>query len=199
MPELSLTSFVDIVSASGTSKLAKVRNIKYRSPYTPASDFYRLFREFLIDIHHHARQKSDLDDILGTVSDKKKLANYPSLIEGYKKWWGRKNIKWFQPLNSSWSAHGVDIRVNPELGLNINGVNYLIKLYMKTESISKSRVNIITHLMEESLSTFSTNKCLMTVLDVRNGHLFIPTVPIKGLSAALDGELAYISAVWSII
>jgi hypothetical protein len=37
----------------------------------------------------------------------------------------------------------------------------------------------------------------MAVLDIRNSKLFFPTVPIPGLSVALDGELAYIAALWS--
>jgi len=195
MPELSLTTFVDIVSASGTTKLSKVRQAKLRPKYSPAIDFYRNFREHICNIHKRNESKSELQKILKGLTDKKKITNYPSLVKGYSKWWGAKKLNWFDPSASVWSAHKVDVRVNPELGLNINGYNHLIKLYMKTEGISKNKIDIILHLMHISLCD-PKKQNIMSVLDVRNNHLISYTTPINGLSAALDGELAYISAVW---
>jgi len=41
MPEISLTDFVDFTSASGTSKLSKLKQFKSRPEYEPAFDFYK--------------------------------------------------------------------------------------------------------------------------------------------------------------
>jgi len=194
--EISLTDFVDIVSASGTPKLNKVRYIKRRGPYSPAKDFYRPFREHLINVHRENRVKQALDDVMPFITDSKKIHNYPFLIQGYKKWWGNKNLIWFDPPSMNWSAHNVDVRVNPELGLILNGQAHLIKLYMKSPILTKTRVDIITHLMEISLAGVCNQVTIMSVLDVRRSKLISPTVPIAGLNAALDAELAYINALW---
>lgn len=51
MPQLSLTDFVDIVSKSGRPKATKVLQVKERPEYEPAFDFYRPFREHVIETH----------------------------------------------------------------------------------------------------------------------------------------------------
>jgi hypothetical protein len=91
----------------------------------------------------------------------------------------------------------VDVAVNPEVGLKINGEPYLSKLYFKAEPLSKNRVDIITHLMEICLRDRASAETRMSVLDTRRGRLICPRVPIPGLSAALAGELAYVAALWA--
>ena len=86
--------------------------------------------------------------------------------------------------------------MNPELGLQINGQSHLIKLYFKAKKLSKTRIDIITHSMDATLSRFAPPHTCMSVLDVRHSKLISPTVPIEGLDAMLVGELAYIAAVW---
>lgn len=199
MPDLSLTDLVDVISASGTPKYTKVKQIKERPPYSPATDFYKAFRDFVLENHTSTGNKNNLDILLPSLTDDKKKTNYPPLVAGYKKWWGSKKLVWFNPSSGIWSAHGVDIRVNPELGLVVNGTHHLIKLYLKADPLSKLRVDIITHLMDATLSADAPAGCKMGVLDVRRSKLIIPTVPVAGLNAALDGELAYVSATWKLI
>lgn len=196
MPDISLTDLVDIASASGTPKITKVRNIKYRAPYSPASDFYRAFREHITELHQEGLAKNHVADILDQLEDEKKLTNYPPLVEGYKRWWGRKTIEWFEPESGVWSAHEVNVRVNPELCLEINGTAHLIKLYMKSDPLSKRRIDLITHLMDITLSPLCAVPSVMSVLDVRRSNLISPTVPIPDLTAAVNAELAYIAALW---
>lgn len=195
MPQISLTDFVDIVSTSGTPKFTKVKEVKNRPPYAPAADFYKILRDRIIEIHQRGLDYKDLQSLVKSLSDRKKVNNYPVLINGYRKWCGRKELKWFTPPQGLWSAHGIDVRVNPELGLEINGKFHLVKLYFKADKLSKTRTDIITHLMESCLGAQSPDTT-MGILDIRNSKLLCPTVPIPGLSVALDGELAYIAALW---
>lgn len=195
MPQISLTDFVDIVSTSGTPKFTKVRKVKNRPPYAPGADFYKSLRDRIVEVHQKGLEYKDLQNLLKSLSDRKKAINYPILLNGYRRWWGRKKLKWFAPHQGLWSGHGIDVRVNPEIGLEFNEKLYLIKLYFKADKLSKTRTDIITHLMETCLGAQSSD-IIMGVLDIRNSKLLCPTVPISGLSVALDGELAYISALW---
>jgi len=67
--ELSLTDFVDFVCKSGSTKLTKVKQIKNREDYSPATDFYKALREGIQDIHRKNGKKKELKIILEKVSD----------------------------------------------------------------------------------------------------------------------------------
>ncbi|MEW6669285.1 MAG: hypothetical protein AB1512_29085 [Thermodesulfobacteriota bacterium] len=196
MPRLSLTDLVDVVSTSGTPKMTKVSQIKNRKPYEPAFDFYKPIRDWIVEFHQHDRAKSSIGDILSKVNDEKKLTAYPVIVQGYKKWWGRKSLVWFEPPDNLFSSHGVDVSVNPELGLYVDNYPHIIKLYFKADKLSKNRIDIITHLMGVSLAGQCPEGATMSVLDVRRAMLFSPTIPIPGLSAIIRAELAYISTPW---
>ena len=197
MPRISLTDFVDIVAASGTPKATKVRQVKTRPEYQPAFDYYKQLREGIEECHRSKAPKGQLDDHVGDIRDPKKVQNYKAILAGYKRWWGRKDLRWFEAPSELFSRAGVDVGVNPELGLRINGAPHLIKLYFKADPLSKSRVDVITHLMETCLRSGSPGGTTMAVLDTRRNKLICPTVPIPGLDAALSGEMAYIAALWN--
>lgn len=196
MHRLSLTDFVDIVSKSGTPKATNVAKVKHRPGYEPATDFYKPLRDRIIDTHRNNLSLKNLEKLLSSLSDQKKLKNYPAVIEGYSTWCGKKTFKWFDPPSDFFSQHGIAISINPELGLVVNGQPYLIKLYFKSDPLTKNRIDIATHLMEVSLRKHCEAGETMAILDVRCGKLFSPKVPIPSLSATLDAELAYIAALW---
>jgi hypothetical protein len=199
MPRISLADFVDIVSKSGTPKATKVAQVKNRPDYEPAVDFYKPLREFIVDNHKRALPKFAPAAVLASITDPKKMTNYPAAVEGYRKWWGSKTLEWFDPAVGTFSAHGVDVVVNPELGLVVNGKPYVIKLYFKADPLSKARIDVVTHMMEETLRGSHREGETMAVLDVRRARLLAPTVPIPRLTAALNAELAYIAAMWEAV
>ncbi|MCE5254499.1 MAG: hypothetical protein LLG45_09920 [Actinomycetia bacterium] len=196
MPRISLTDFVDIVSKSGTPKANKVAQIKNRPEYGPALDFYKPIREFIVDNHKRSLPKFATPAALACVGDPKKKTNYEAVAEGYRKWWGNKTLEWFEPPVATFSAHGVDVVVNPELGLVVNGRPLVIKLYFKADPLSKARIDVVTHMMEETLRPGLSGGETMAVLDVRRAKLISPTVAIPRLTAALNAELAYVAALW---
>jgi hypothetical protein len=198
MPKISLTDFVDVVTRSGTSKITKIAQIKNRPTYSPQADFYKAVRECIIEMHEKRLPKSHLSDMLAKLKDAKKVTNYPDIATGYIKWLGKKELKWFKPPHETFSAHDVDVIINPEVGLQIAGIPHIIKLYFKGESLSASKVQIVGHLMEVSLRPLcKKQETRMSVLDTRHAKLFTPTVPVERLTAGLRGELAYIAAVWN--
>ncbi|MEM9457458.1 MAG: hypothetical protein AAGF11_24975 [Myxococcota bacterium] len=197
-PKISLTDFVDITSASGTPKHTKVKQAKNRPAYDPRFDFYKKLREGIVDAHNQHLGKKHLDTVMAGVTDTKKLTNYPNLVAGHKKWWGRKKLAWFDPPSKTYSAPGglVEVRINPELGLEINGKPHLIKLYFKSNTVAKNKVDIITHLMKLALGAHAPANTTMALLDIRNSKLICPTVPISGLTAMVQAELAYVDSLW---
>lgn len=141
MDPISLTDFVDFVSKSGSPKLTKVREVKTRDDYHPAFDFWKPLREGLISFHKAgAANKKDLDKIVTGLTDKKKVDRYRDGVKGYKKFLGNKKTKWSKPRSAVWGSGTLAVRVNPELGLTINGTPHIIKLHFKAEALSKLRI-----------------------------------------------------------
>lgn len=196
MTYLSLTDIVDVISKAGLPKATKISQIKNRDKYSPATDFYKTLREGLIEIHKSNKPKASLKGILTGLSDAKKKANYPFAIDGYRKWWGNKQLKWFVPPSATYSKHGFDISVNPELGLEVNGIRHVIKLYLKDEKLTKLRIDLITSLMHESLPQEAGTKTAMCVLDVRNSKLYGPPINSAALMPMVEAELSYIASLW---
>ncbi|MNX17153.1 hypothetical protein D3C86_470310 [compost metagenome] len=196
MISVSLTTFVDFVSKAGTPKFTVVRKWKNKEPYSPATDFYKKVRDEIVDIHENARPVSELDRLLSDLRDNRRLENYPEVIYGYKRWLGRKQPSWFPPPAATWNYEDLGIQVNPELGLEIDGQPHLIKLYFKSEPLTKNRVELITHLMSVACTEKLPTNCRMGVLDVRQSKLITPTVPVSGLTAQLQAEASYWLAAW---
>lgn len=195
---LSLTDFIDIVAKSGSPKATKVTQVKTRPDYDPAFDFYKPIRDKIIEIHEYDFPKKALFSFLSTITDHKKLQNYPRILEGYKKWWGRKELVWFKPPNNIFTDQNIGIMINPELGLSINNhKRYIIKLYLKSEKLTKFKVEVINYLMQVSLSNQCKNGEIMAVLDVRQSKIFEATTSFDNtIKALLSAELAYIANLW---
>jgi len=152
MPEISLTDFVDFVVKAGTPKLTKVRQVKDRGDYDPATDFWRPLREAITNFHQQGgTDKRQLDRVLTAVTDRKKSGRYASAVHSYKKFLGRKQTTWFDPPRDVWSNAGLDVRVNPELGVIINGTRHATKLYFKDDKPDKRKFDVVLAIMEEAL------------------------------------------------
>jgi hypothetical protein len=154
-------------------------------------------RECIIEMHQKILPKSRLAEMMSTLKDTKKVKNYPDIATGYSKWLGKKEPVWFTPPHAIFEAHGVEVSINPELGLFVANVPHVIKLYFKGESLSKGKVEIVAHLMEITLrATTKEEHARMSVLDIRSAKLLTPNVPVDRLTAGLRAELAYIATIW---
>ena len=198
MQNISLTSFLDISARFGTPKITKITQCKKQleDGYDPRHDFWKGLRDSIISLHKEKRDKHSLERILDQLRDKKKITAYPKAIDGYFKFIGKKKISWFSPKRGKYTQGNITVLVNPELGLNIKNTPHLIKLYFKSDPISKRRVAVTCHMMDKSLRKHSPKGTIMCVLDVQRGKLHHASTPVSGLDIALKGELSYIEAVW---
>jgi hypothetical protein len=195
MPKVSLTEFVDIVSKSGRPKASKVRDVKNKPEYTPAFDFYKAFREHVIKVHSDGSPKTALDEIVAKV-DSKKTSNYHELVAGYKKWWGRKALTWSSPPRGTFLYSKTEIILNPELRLQINGDDFVVKLFNKDAVLKSTQVEIIVGLMELELREKVHTNTKFAVLDVRKSVLQVPVTTPTDMLPMIRAELAYIESIW---
>ena len=197
MPKISLTDFLDIVSKSGSPKTTAVSRVKNKAAYNPAIDFYKKIRDKLVDVHQKDGDPADLLD-MSYVTDPKKMSHFEAIAGGYVKWWGNRNLIWHSPPSDTYVYHSVEVGIKPELGLQIDDKRFLIKLYFNKDDLSKSRSDIVLHMMETTLRKHCIDE-VMAILDVRNSKLITQSSKIKNMNATIMAELAYIEAIWNMV
>lgn len=196
MPDVSLTTFMDFVSKSGSAKLTVVRQWKNKPEYHPARDFYKLVRDTIVEMHRSGGVPGMLAGLLDGLGNQNRLAHYPSVIDGYSRWLSRRRHEWFGPPNASWAHGDLAVTVNPELGLVISDVPHIIKLYFKAEPLSRQNAAVIMGLMGLACRDQVGDDHMVGVLDVRNARLYTRGVGIDTDTALLRGEAAYWLTVW---
>ncbi len=192
--KVSLTTFVDFVSKSGTPKITVVRRFKHGDAYRPAFDFYKPVRDAIVDVHARAKPGKALDGAVAAVADPRKLASFAAVVRGHKRFMRRHPARWFDPPKATWAEGGIVVHVNPELGLEIRGVPHVVKLYFKAEPLPKRNVATITRLMSKALAEPGA-RTVFGVLDVRRGALHVPSAEVPGLDALLSSEAASFAAI----
>lgn len=189
MIEISMTTFVDYLIATGSTRISVVRRARkmYSEDYNPAFDFWRLFRKAIEEMHRENLGKGHLDLLQSNLSDKNKKNAYTRNIFGYKKWMGRKKFEWINSVKSSWRSDYIIVNINPELNVKINGEQYIIKLYLKADKLTKHRVNTSLYLLKESIKKRRL-KAIPAILDVKNSKLIKHSRDITGIKALLNAE-----------
>ncbi len=140
-----------------------------------------------------------MDGLLETLTDLKKLKRYPEALSAYKKFVRSKEIKWFDPPSSVWNAADLHVKVNPELGLTLNGMEYVVKLYFKDEPLTKRRLAVVLQMMKATFNDNANSQRTMAVLEVGKGKL-LPLEPgAPDITPLLLGEAASFVAIWNAI
>ena len=188
MNNLSLTYFVDFVLKAGTPKVTVVRDFKGREEYDPQTDFYKALREQVVETFRAGKKLADLEPWSRTVHEKKQAA-YGAAVQGIKQFIGRKTCVWFEPPKTNFDLQGLTINVNPELGLKLNGVPHVIKIYLKDDPpLVKNRAQLILHLLQKALPKTKGTPPTFAVLDARKAKLHTSAAAPAGIDALLAGE-----------
>lgn len=201
--EISLTDFIGFVNKMGNAKLNHVKSIKDRPEYEPYMDFYKPLREAILKLHKKNQKKEVLDTVLEGLADDKKKRCYPDLIDGYKKFLGRKKFEWIKPPKKDWKIGGITITINPEIGLEEKKKNgssnfYIIKLYFKEDALKKAQADQILTLMEMQLrSKVSEPEIKFAILDIRRSKLHIKQGQELKELPLLKGEANSFATMWN--
>ncbi len=186
---VTLSEFLDFVAASGSPKLTKVRIVKQQraTAYDPRTDFYKPFRECVASMHIRRQPESDLDALLLDLKDPKKASNFPELVRGFKKFVKGRELHWSAPPRAEWSWGDLTVIVNPELAISLDGMPFVLKMYLKSEKLTKFKVAIVNHLMEMTLRP-AIDPATLGILCVRKSKLYELQPAEPGLTALLQGE-----------
>jgi len=196
MDRISLSYFVDFVLKAGTPKLTGVREFKENKDevYT---DFYKPVREAIVEMHKAGADPACLDKFLASLTDERRKRIYPSIVDGYRKFLSSAKITWFNPPQGTYPIGGIEININPELGLNIDGTPHLIKMYFRGEPLSGKRVQVVLNLLTSSALGATVPGCVFAMLDVRKAKLHTLKAPNPRLNLLLRGEAAAFSTIYA--
>lgn len=192
--------FATFVTAAPTAKLACVTDVKQSQSveYDPRSDWWKQLREFIPRNHRERGTKAKLDWLVDQVSARKK-DSYSARVNAYKEWWGARNIRWVGGSSRSWHAGGVEVSVNPELFVSVDGVRHVVKLYFKaSERLTEERVNVVLRLLELTYRNGSSpdGRPMVGVLDLAQGEYYEPSSSLARLDPVLEGEAASFFTIW---
>jgi hypothetical protein len=196
MITISLTDFVDFVVTAGEPKLTKVRQIKERKEYKHRFDHWREMREAIVSYHADgANDKKFFDAFVSTVVDEKRQKTYPLVAKNYQSFLGRKTIVSEATERTTWTYKDLNVIVNPELKLTIDGTCYLTKLYFKERKLTKRSVDIILVLMHHAIPTIK-GKYTYALHDVKHNKLYTNEAPKDSLLPLLYGEATSFITIW---
>lgn len=195
MPDISLTDFVDFAIKTPASQFTKVRQIYSRGSYEPKFDFWKALREGIQDVHEKNKK---LDGVLDKITDAKKTPRYASAVKSYDKFISKqKGLAWFKPPVAVWTYSELNVRINPELGLVLDGQKHVVKLYFKDENPTKQRLEFVFAMMRIGLQLGSVT--LPAVLDVSKGKIIVPKSMGEDLLPLLQAQALAFVHLWKAI
>ena len=199
MPQISMTTFLDYIAATGTTRLRRIVDAKkqYGHDYSPATDFYGPLRKRIVQTFEEGWDPKHLEALLDEVTDPKKQGHYAACRKGLRKWagpTGKKKIVWNKPKKAVWQSGDLEVNISPELWLAIDGDLHIIKLYFKSDKLSQHKVNLSLRLLQTTVGKHGD----VGILDLPQGRLFTQTTePPEGIDLLLASEAAGLATLWN--
>ena len=195
---VSLTQFFPFVLADSLSKRSELRSIKRaQGTYTPAVDYWRLLRLQVTAFHQFAPGSGpDALDTAIELAHADRKEHYRTAVAGYRKFLGRKQVEWLgQPRRGIWLADGLQVRVNPELHVTINGEPHVVKLYLKADpkwALHQRTANPMAYLIDHCHGHLGRP----LVVDVMRGRAYALTRQGVDYESMLRAQAAAFVSLW---
>jgi hypothetical protein len=188
MAIVPLSTFVEFTVAQGTARVALAR--ASGDDYDPRRDFYKGLRERAIRQFANGWSAAEFRRSLREVRNPRKQASYEACRRGLTQWARGRQIVASRARPSLWEAGGLDIRVNPELRLTVDGRRFAVKLYFKADELTPARRENTLFLLAET----APQGVEAGILDARRGHLVTEDEQDPALDARLASDAAALSA-----
>ncbi len=195
---VSINQFFPFVLADSMAKRSELNAVKRTlGMYTPAVDYWRLLR-LQIAAHHQFRPGPGPDalDTAIELAHPDRKAHYINAVAGYRKFLGRKRIDWIdKPRRGIWLGEELQVRVNPELHVTINGEPHVIKLYLRTDpkwALTQRTANPLAYLIDSCHGHLGKP----LVVDVMRGRAFGLTRQGFDYESMLRAQAAAFLSLW---
>lgn len=193
---IGLTQFIDFSIKQSISRVNFLKQVKYQDDYQPAFDFWKQLRDSIKTMHENDYPITYLHDLPDRVTPKRR-EKYITAIKNYSKFINSYKIESFDVGQSFWSFDKLVVRATPELGLKIDNIPYLIKLYFKgdSEKIIIRNTKIALTLMATSTNSLHL-KYQPAILDVSKPRILPLNKVDKSLKLALEADAHNLIYLW---
>jgi hypothetical protein len=176
--------FVEFTVAQGTARVDCVADSKRE--YDPKTDFYKGLRERSIRQFVDGWNAQEFRRRVREVKTPNKQASYEACRAHLTRWAQNKAISATRASNRNWEAAGLEVRVNPELRMTIDGTKYVVKLYFKADELTTARRENMLFLLSET----APQGVDAAILDARRGELIVAGEADPNLDALLVSDAA---------
>ena len=199
---LPLSTFLNFCTSHGTNRIGEVQEaVSIATPHVPdmtgTYDFYLQIRQAIVDMHSKGVSPIVLDFFLHAQTDERRRRIYPGIIEGYRKFLADRGprVAWFPPPSVVWPCGELELRVAPELGLNINGVPHIVALWFGGDRASATMIKLHLAVLSFALGSVIPG-ATMALLDVRLAKLHTLYAPTPRVNLLLRAEAAAFATIW---
>ena len=198
---VTMTSFADFVVCDSLGKFSKVKAIhkQYEREYFPGSDFWSRFLEGVVVVLRSGGKPQDLDEIHRSAKHNRG-DQYSSASKGMRRFWGNKSIELIStPKVATWDHGRLQVRVNPEWILSINGELTVVKLHLKKDLVLSQRLaNPLLHLVDQKFGT-AVGGPRVAILEVHQGKMWTVGKAQRDLEPVLHMQAAAFVAGWDVL
>lgn len=199
---ISLTQFIDFSTKVSTpARINFVKDVKNNPGYSPATDYWKQLRDEIRRIHENNLPINDLYSLSEKVSDQKK-ENYTKNIRNYINFINKHDVEFFETGKGFWQYNDLLIRTTPELGLKIDGQNYLVKNYYKVNKkntkVTKKNISTTLTAMKLSLMEFDPPQdAKYAVINLQKGIIHESTPLVDSAVLELKIEAGMLLDIWN--
>lgn len=161
--------FANFVTEKPNKRKKYVNKIINKEPYAFEKDYYSVLRIKLISTIKKNKSLIELNQMLKKINPKKHN-HYEVLIDQIQNFMQGVKYIWVEPPKNIIEYSGLQLKVNPEIGININGETLFIKMYFKQDQIENEKVNVMLKIMQDSIKEDYQN-AKVAILDVRRCEL----------------------------
>ncbi|MBU4557442.1 MAG: hypothetical protein KJ747_11290 [Actinobacteria bacterium] len=169
------------------------------TPWSPITDPYRFLINSIVRMHETGRGLELLDEAVNRERTLRRRTVIRDAAADYSRWLlDVGQVDYFPAPVANWFHENTYVRVNPEVGLEIGGQRYLVKLHFtKGTPVSRDEAAIMTGVMRAAIGDAAPTDCRMAVLDVRRGTLFIePRNTARPLAVARRAAMQF-AEIWA--
>lgn len=173
---VSLRRFAQYALATGAQRRVMVADHRETvgTEWSPITDPYRFLIQAVVRMHETGGGTSALDDAIDRERTERRRGVIRDAAGDYVAWLDQAGtVSYFPVVATTWVCRNACVRVNPELGLVIDGQKYAVKLHMVKQRVTAAEAGMMTSVMRAALDGSVPSDCRMAVLDVRTGVLHI--------------------------
>ena len=161
--------FANFVTEKPQKRKGYVSNVINKEPYVFYKDFYSVLRTKLTSILRNNKPLTELNEILKNQKPIRQF-HYETLINQIQYFFKGKKYTWIEPPKNIIEYSGLQLKVNPEIGLRCNDKTLFIKMYLKQPPISNSKIVVMQKIMQDALKDVYPD-AEVAILDIRCGIL----------------------------